>query len=785
MRWKLSILIIFLSLQLFSQRYTISGFVNEAGSKESLIGVNISVQGKSLGTATNNYGFYSITLASDSIELIYSFVGYQSQSYKVFLDNNIDLNVNLAPNIELEAIEVRADQPANSSQSSRMGVIEIPVQQVKALPTLLGEKDLLKVIQLMPGVKKGSEGGSGFYVRGGGPDQNLIILDDATVYNAYHLFGFVSLFNGDAIKSIELVKGGFPARYGGRLSSVLDINMKDGSKDKYSGEAGIGILSSRAVFEGPIVKDKASFLVSGRRSYLDILMMPFISKNQDTYGGYFFYDFTAKANWEIDKKNKIYVSGYFGRDKFYIKDNFLNSNYSAGLYWQNATTSVRWNRVIHSRLFSNLSFIHSLYQLKIYNKESYGDILNKNIFEMEYSSGIRDLGLKYDFSWMPAPNHNIKFGAVLIQHAFKPSAIVLRDDNINLFEKNVHTIYSIEACSYIEDEIKIKNRARLNLGGRISNHILDDGSTRSHIEPRLSSSYYLSPVSSLKLSYAVMNQYLHLLSNTGLGLPTDLWVPATSKVPAQNSWQTAFGYAYDFNKIASTFSIEAYYKEMNRIITYRPGASFLLIEDFSGANEISWEDNVIEGRGESYGIEALFQRRRGRFNGWFGYTLSWTIHQFDELNYGKPFFAKYDRRHDISIVAIYELTDNLNISATWVYGTGNALTIPIASYQAVQEAKQNYLYPIYVEETSSINGFRMAPYHRMDLGIQRIKKSKDYTRIWEFSFYNVYNRKNPFYYNITKETHYDEKTGKSYSINKLQQVSLFPIIPSFSYSIKF
>lgn len=765
------------------QRNTISGFVYEKGSRETLIGVNIFLANKPIGTVTNGYGFYSLTLPADSVEIIFSFVGYQSQAYKILLDKSIELNIELQAAIELEAVEVRANMPKSSSRSSQMSVIEVPIRQVKALPAFLGEKDVLKVIQLMPGVQKGSEGTSGLYVRGGGPDQNLIILDDATVYNAYHLFGFFSLFNGDAIKSIELTKGGFPARYGGRLSSVVDINMKDGNKEKVSGEAGIGLISSRFVLEGPIVKEKASFLVSGRRTYIDILTRPFMPG--DGYGGYFFYDFTTKANWEVNPKNRIYLSGYFGRDKFYATDRGSNYRFETGMFWDNATATVRWNSILNERLFSNLSLIFSNYRLKIYSKDRETFSGSSNIYELSYRSGIRDLGLKYDFSWHPSPAHTVRFGLQSIWHQFNPSAIVIRDDNINLFDRKVNTINSFESALYVEDEVKVFEKAILNVGTRLSNHILDNGEAKWHIEPRASGSYFLSPITSVKASFAKMNQYMHLLTNTGIGLPTDLWVPATSTIPAQNSWQAALGVAHDLKKYSSTLSIEGYYKKSNKILAYRPGASFLLFDDPSGADEIRWEDNVTSGSGESYGVEVLLQRRSGKLSGWVGYTLSWTKHRFEELNFGKPYFARYDRRHYISIVGVYELSKKVTLSATWVYGTGNAITLPLATYPIVLG---DYGWGPQIstgEEYGVKNGYRMAPYHRLDIGIQHHKKKPKYEVTWEFSIYNAYNRHNPYFYFIDTEYSYNPQTGIETETQKLKQFSLFPIIPTATWSIKF
>lgn len=762
-------------------RHTISGYIYEKGSRETMPGVNVYIPGTTLGTASNTYGFYSLRLPAGEYEVVFSFVGYQSRTFSIKLDKDVPLEVELDPSIEIEGVEIRADMPKQSSRSSQMSVMEIPVRQIKAIPALLGEKDALKVIQLMPGVQKGSEGTSGLYVRGGGPDQNLIILDDATVYNAYHLFGFFSLFNGDAIKSLELTKGGFPARYGGRLSSVLEIVMKDGNKEKISGEAGVGILSSRLVLEGPIAKDKASFIVSGRRTYYDILARPFMPN--DITLGLYFYDLTAKANWEINRKNRIYLSGYFGKDNFSGKEKYEGETIKAGMFWDNATSTIRWNHIFRSNLFSNLSLVFSNYRLKIFAAEEYED----DIFELTYRSGIRDVGAKYDFTWMPLPSHTIRFGANFTWHSFNPSAVVLKDTYTDEFTSEINTVNTYESGIYIEDEMKISDQGIINAGLRLSHHY-HDGASNLSLEPRISGSLFLTKTLSAKASYAQMNQHIHLLSTTGIGLPTDLWVPATKFAPSQDSWQVAAGFAKDLRNISSTLSLEGYYKKSDNVIAYREGASFLMIDDPSDATEIKWEDNVTSGASTSYGVELLAHKKSGRFSGWVGYTLSWTQLQFDEINNGKPYWAKYDRRHDISVVGIYEISKGVTLSGTWVYGTGNAITLPLATYP-VEQHKPNVIsswwLPSQVQDYGEKNGFRMAPYHRLDLGVQVHKKLKRYERTWEFGVYNAYNRQNPFFYFVEEEGSYNSQTDEYTYTNKLKQVSLFQIIPSVSWSIKF
>ncbi|MBE0662968.1 MAG: TonB-dependent receptor [Bacteroidales bacterium] len=758
-----------------TNRYSLSGFVYEAGSRESLPGVNIYFPEQRTGTSSNNYGFYSITLPEGNYQVVYSSVGYNPQAFEIELNKHITFDAFLDPSIELSGVEIVGERVPAITETPMMSTIDLPVKQIQRIPALLGEKDVLKIIQLMPGVKKGTEGSSGFYVRGGGADQNLIILDDATVYNAFHLFGFFSLFNGDALKSVQLTKGGFPARFGGRLSSVLEMTMKDGNQERISGEAGIGIISSRLLLEGPIIKNKASFIVSGRRTYLDVLARPFMPKDEKF--GYYFYDLNAKVNYTINNKNRLYLSAYAGRDKFFARFKDFYSTNDAGMYWENATATLRWNNLINHRLFANASLIFSQYRLNIYVKEKY----DNNWFELSYASGIRDLSLKYDLHYSPHPNHTIKAGLISTFHHFTPSAVVLRDDYLLEYEENVKAIDVLESGLYIEDEIKLGSKIRANAGMRLS-HFVDKDASYINPEPRVSLSYLLPKEIAIKASFATMNQYVHVLSNTGIGLPTDLWVPSTKNVPPQKSRQVALGFAKDLKDQNLEVSIEGYYKKSDNTLGYREGASFLLIGDPTGAEEVNWENEVTSGQAWAYGAELLIQRKTGKLTGWIGYTLSWAELQFDEVNFGKKYFARYDRRHDISVVAVYEISEKLIFSGTWVYGTGNAITLPIGEYWSYPHSMGQYdgFNPGFwwgnVNDYGGINNFRMAPYHRLDLGIQFIQQYENWRGTWELSAYNAYNRKNPFFYYIGY-TGADERA--------LMQVSIFPIIPSLSYSIKF
>ena len=803
-----------ISCQLFAQntKYTISGYVREKGSQEHLIGVNVYLPSTSTGTTTNTYGFYSLTLpAADSVTLVFSYVGYERIIRTIPFRKSLELNITLASSVELQEVVVDAKrQDERVSESVQMSKIEIPISQIKKVPTFLGEKDVLRVLQLMPGVQKGSEGQTGIYVRGGGPDQNLIILDDAIVYNANHLFGFFSVFNGDALKSVELTKGGFPARFGGRLSSVIELNMKEGNKEKLHGEGGIGLISSRLTLEGPIKDNKSSFIISGRRTYADILAKPFIAASQkgqadQTTAGYYFYDLNAKINYDFGRKNKVYLSGYFGLDKFGVETTSPTALNSAGMDWGNNTGTLRWNHLFGDKLFSNLSLIFSQYHFNISSQQNTTDATTNlaTTYNLKYNSGIRDLTVKYDLDFFPNPKHAIKVGLQTIFHRFTPSAVVIQDSDINLYENKIENIDVIESGIYAEDVWQPTPRLKMNLGLRASNY-QTAGKSYLRPEPRIAAAFKVKDDLAFKASYALMNQYVHLLSNTGLGLPTDLWVPSTDKIAPQQSEQIAAGFAKDFDKKGLTFTIEGYYKNMSNLINYKEGASFLLINNPTGANKVRWEDNITSGKGWSYGLEFLLQKKVGKFSGWAGYTLSWTYWQFDELNFGKTFFPKYDRRHDISLVGIYELSPKITLSAVWVYGTGNALTVPLSRYNAygnfntrvnngnnkpngggdnaLVSAASNLLFGNNsVQEYGEKNSFRAEAYHRLDLGIQFHKKMKHHERTWEFSLYNAYNRSNPFFYQLNDKK--DATTGVTSTV--FQRYSIFPIVPSFSYNFKF
>lgn len=770
-----------------ARQFTISGFVKEAVSSESLIGVNIYLPDLKIGTTTNNYGFYSITIPeSDSVNIKVSYVGYGTETLKITLLKDVEMNITMKPDQVLQEVIISADLQEKESEKAQMSALKLRVDQIKDIPELLGEKDVLKALQLMPGVQKGFEGSSGLYVRGGGPDQNLIILDDAIVYNASHLFGFFSLFNADALKSVELTKGGFPARYGGRLSSVLEMNMKEGNKEKWHTEGGIGLISSRLTVEGPLQKNKSSILLSGRRTYADLLVYPFLKGDKM---GYYFYDFNAKVNYDFGRNNKLYLSGYFGQDKAYIKSRSTDRIDNAGFHWGNSTATIRWNHLFTNKLFSNTSLVFSNYTFGMTDR--FKVMVDSTDYTAGFKSGIRDLAFKYDLDYIPSPNHWIKAGILSINHRFNPYAYVEENIKEDKYITDIKHTDGLESGIYLEDTWQPFQALKVNAGIRFS-HFLTAKNQYHFIEPRLSVAWRLKNDMAIKGSWASMNQFIHLISNTGVSLPTDLWVPTTDRIRPQQSRQAAIGLVKDISNRNLSVSLEGYYKKMNDVLAYKEGASFLALGDPSEASSIDWENNVTSGRAWSYGAELLLQKKTGRLTGWIGYTLSWTQLQFDSINFGKKYYARYDRRHDISVVGIYKLNDRITLSGAWVYGTGNAVTIPGSDFFIMEKfpgtyvppERQYYSRPPFYEmgfynDLSEKNNYRMAPYHRLDLGIQFHKQKKWGERTWEISVYNAYNRKNPFFY------YNDTQSGKAVNFGRLKQVSLFPVIPSVTYSFKF
>ncbi len=795
MRYIISLLLLtVVSCAVSQEKYTISGYVLDKSTGEGLIGAYIIDLNSENAATTNVYGFYSLTLASDSVHILSSYVGYSEQQQMLVLDKDVTIDFNLKSRLELSEAVVESLESEPIQNKTQMSVVELDMKKVKSLPVLMGETDIIKTLQLLPGIQSGTEGASGMYVRGGGPDQNLMLLDGVPVYNASHLFGFFSVFNADAIRDVKMIKGGFPARYGGRLSSVMDIRMNEGNLYETHGEASIGIVAAKALIEGPIKKGKSSFLFSGRRTYIDVLAKPFIaafSRNSSpggaTKGGYFFYDLNGKLNYIISNKDRVFVSGYFGNDKAFAKysSSFEGTKKSADvkLEWGNAIVAARWNHVFSPKLFANTTVTYSKYKFLTAFDISSEDEGSKNDFVIRYDSGIDDWAGKIDFDYIPSPNLNLKFGSSYVYHTFTPgvSKVDLSSEGFKLdtvYGSNI--IKAHEYNFYVEGDWKVSNKLKANIGIHSSNFFVE-GKSYYSFQPRVSFRYLLNKKSSVKVSYANMTQFLHLLSNSSVGLPTDLWVPVTKQIKPQISDQVALGYAITPVK-GYQVSLEGYYKWMQNLIEYKDGASF------QGSAE-DWQEKVEVGKGWSYGAEVLLEKTKGKFTGWIGYTLSWSNREFKNVNFGKPFPHTFDRRHDIGIAFTYKPNDRVDYGFVYVYGTGSATTLPIARYNGASVTPtavvpQNE----FGDETSSgidyinsRNGFRMPSYHRLDVGVNLHKKIKKRERTWSFGIYNLYNRKNPFF--VFFDTKIDATTNSEKSV--LKQVSLFPIIPSISYAVKF
>lgn len=780
------ILLLLLPHFFFAQKYTISGYIKDMSSGEKLYGTNIYDLKTKKGTTSNEYGFYSLTLDKDSVHIVVSYVGYAPFEKYIYLNSDIKLNIDLSSSIQLAEVVVSDRKSDNLVKSSQMGLIEMPIYQIKNLPILLGEADVLKTLQLMPGVQSGNEGSSGIYVRGGGPDQNLILLDGVPVYNATHLFGFFSVFNPDAISNVKLIKGGFPSHYGGRLSSVIDIRMKEGNMKKYQGEVSVGTVAAKLTVEGPIVKDKVSFIVSGRRTYIDVLAAPLVAainnkmdSKSKTKAGYFFYDANAKINYNISDKDKLYLSFYGGRDKAYGKneskyiynDTTNTDIMDFGLLWGNLTGSLRWNHEYTNKLFSNLTLVTSNYLFNTWTEFKHiTHKTNTSSYGLNYFSGIDNVGGTIDFDYMPLPHHKVKFGGNYLYHTFKPGISTVNiKEGVTSFNQKLgnNNIYANEFYAYLEDNWDITSLLKVNLGAHYSGFLVKKKFYNS-LQPRLSARLLLNEKMSLKIAYTHMQQYIHLLTNSTVGLPTDLWLPSTDSVPPEKSKQIAIGYTYNIDNNWD-ISFETYYKTLNNLIEYKEGASFFQLSS-------DWQSKLEIGNGNSYGFEVLLRKNLGKLTGWIGYTLSWSWRNFENINFGKPFPYKYDRRHDLSIVLLYKINDNFDIGATWVYGTGNSITLGVARYAAAANVNSNVYYFPEIEYYSGRNAYKMPAYHRLDISLNLHKIKRWGTTSWSFGFYNAYSRQNPFFVYFSNDSNGDRV---------LKQMSLFPIIPSVRYSVKF
>ena len=766
----ITFLFVFSANSLAQESYTINGVVRDSLSGETLIGVSLKFNGKTqVGTSTNAYGFFSYKLNSGTYDLSVSYIGYKTIFKKITISADTKLDLNMVSDNVIDEIIISAEKRNDNVVNAQMGFAKINLSEIRNVPVLFGERDILKTLQLLPGIKSAGEGNSGFYVRGGSTDQNLILLDEAPVYNASHLLGFFSTFNSDAIKDVSVFKGGMPAQYGGRLSSVLDIRMNDGNKKEYTAEGGIGLISSRLKLEGPIVKDKGSFMISGRRTYADAFLA-FSGDSSIKNNTLYFYDLNAKANYQIDDKNTIYLSGYFGRDELGLSETF-------GFGWGNTTATLRWNHLYSNRLFSNTSLIYSNYNYVIEN------FLQENNFKV--NSSIRDFNLKQDFQLALNNSHNIRFGVDLIQHTISPGDITASETS-SVNEVTVEKRRGNEIAAYISDEWEMNDRINVVYGLRASSFFLlgpgsfsnydQDGNilttktyssgdlvkTYINLEPRVSLSYQINPFSSFKSSYTRNTQNLHLMSNSTAGSPTDLYIMSSNNVRPEIADQVALGYFRNLKDDNYEFSAEIYYKQMQGQIEYRSGT------DLRGNRNV--EADLLFGDGRAYGIELFFKKRFGKINGWIGYTLSKTERQFNDINNGKWFLAKQDRTHDLSLVGIYKASDRWTFSSTFVYNTGNAVTFPSGKYQL--NGNTVFYYP-------ERNSDRMPDYHRLDFSATlEGKANKKLKSSWSFGVYNLYNRKNAYSIDFRDDPNDRSKT-------QAVRTTLFGIIPSITWNFKF
>lgn len=769
--------------------YTISGYVQDHFTGEKLIGATVYSPLLHVGTITNQFGFFSITLPRDTSSLIVSYIGYEQGRLSYGKNENTPVIATLRPRSSLPEVIVDTVRPAEQSNVSRLNVSPAAV---KSMPRLLGEADVMRTIVALPGVSGGLDGGGSLNVRGGSPDQNLVLLDGTPIFNVSHLFGIFSVFNPDIVKNADFYKGAFPARYGGRLSSIVDISLKDGDMQQYHGEAAIGLIAAKAMVEGPLKKNKTSFLVSARRSHADMLMDD-LAVNNNTQTGpkskayVYFYDANVKINHIFSPKDRIYLSAYIGQDKLSVRWEEGASDGGIGTYygdsrsnflWGNYTGTLRWNHVFGPKMFANVTTNYSQYYFSTDYKYNYKPLntLDTVILSGKYYSRIQNAVAKMDFEYRPQPKHTIKFGAGGITHIFTPGVSVFQDNGKD--QPAVDTTYGDvtsvgqELYLYGEDEWNAVHNLWLNLGVHASGFLVD-GRFYNSIQPRLGIRYQLPRRWVLRGSYTHMTQYLHLLANNAASLPTDLWVPSSGRVKPMFSRQASFGVSKTSRRGMYAMSLESYYKTMDHVIEYKGSAS-----PFNGAGK-DWDEIVDIGKGRSYGAELLLEKKKGTTRGWIGYTLAWSERTFPGVNQGRTFPYRYDRRHDLEVVITQKLGKRWELSASWEYASGTPLSLPNASYEGIDDPSpydppQND--PI-LDHMGDRNKYRTTPMHRLDVSATYSKKKRLWTKSWTFSLYNAYNQQNPFFYTIVTDREKQERY--------LAEVSILPILPSVTYAIKF
>ena len=768
------------AITIAQEKYTISGYVKSAASGEELIGATVYLKGQAIGVSANVYGFYSLTLEEGDYSIAYSYIGYEEKVIEVNLTENIQRNVELTEQVNsIDVVEITGEKSEDNIKSVEMSVNKIDSKTIKKIPALLGEADVVKSILLLPGVSTVGEGSTGFNVRGGGIDQNLVLLDEAPVYNSSHLFGFFSVFNPDAVKNVKLIKGGIAPEYGGRLSSILDIRMKEGNKKELEGTGGVGVIFSRLAIEGPLKKDKSSFLIAGRRSYADILAKPFLNDNlQDSK--FYFYDLTAKVNYEINENNKLYLSGYFGRDVF--GSGFLFN-------WGNATATLRWNHIFSKKLFMNLTAFYSDYDY------AFGVGEDDPANDFEWNSSIISSSIKPDFSYYLNNNNTIRFGAQAIYYDFKPAIATFASEgqrnDISLPEK-----YGLETGIYFQNEQKLNARTSLLYGIRFSRFNYLGGANKqnyrdtipgvarpldseesfkrsetiaayNNLEPRFSIKYDLNEFSSLKGSYNRMTQYLHLISNTVASTPVDIWLPTSNNIKPQIADQVAIGYFRNFKQNKYETSAEIYVKDFQNQIDYIDNADIFFNEQLEG--------ELLSGDGRAFGLEVYVKKNTGKLTGWISYTISRSERQVNGISNGEWYPTRFDRMHNLSVVNSYELNKKWSFSANFVYSTGTPATFPTNRYEI-----QGVVVAHNVDNQR--NNFRVPSYHRLDLSATLTPEKNKDRKIkgeWVFSIYNVYNRRNPF------SIYFEQNENNPQQTDAIRYAVIGSFVPAVSYNFNF
>ena len=781
-------------LSMAQGRVTVSGYITDSTNGETLIGAGVKEDAN--GAVSNSYGYYSLPLRSGTHTLTFSYVGFADKTVTLDLVRDTVISVALQPDASLNEATVVASKDAGI-QSTKMSAIEVPVTVIKNAPVLLGEADVLKTIQLLPGVQSGNEGFSGIYVRGGGPEENLLLLDGIAMYNAEHLLGILSIFQPEAVKKVTLYKGSFPARYGGRISSIIDIRTNDGNLKEFHGTVGVGALTDKLHLEGPIIKDKLAFSLSGRVLHT-FLFTPMIHRLAKRPVNYYFYDANAKLTWRISDRDRLYANFYNGRDIFYFKeqasekgagtgDYSYSTNDRFGIRWGNTLAGLRWNHVYGSRLFSNATLAYTRYKmlvdLDIVEKSSEGGVRYEDKFLFNYGSGMRDITAKIDFDFTPVPEHLVKFGAEYVHHTFIPETIGGYISEMNgtelidtTFKASSNAVLSGHEMSlYAEDDISLGDRLVLNPGLRAA-FFHTQGTPYFSLEPRMSAKFNFTGDFSAKAAYSRMAQYVHLLSPAKITLPIDLWVPITDKIKPVTSDQVSLGFYYSGLK-GWEFSLEGYYKWMHNILEYRDGTTFF-------GNSSNWQSNVEMGEGLARGVELFVEKTAGKTTGWLGYTLAWSDRIFPDgtINGGEMFPYRYDRRHNVSLVVNHDFNKALSVSGTWVFATGGTVTIPERQTVVVtpdgRVEQQDFI--------SHRNNYRIPPSHRLNLSLNWTRQKRRGEAVWNISVYNVYNRMNPNFVFTDIYNEYDVE-GNLLENNKVHmtKITLLPLIPSIGWTRKF